>query len=98
MKKYSFLFKPLFFIFNLCFATWLVLSIEKIKPSDFGKHKSIFERTPKLKTVSPGDKTYLKDLFARYKTGVIDSLRFEKELDNFVSPVEEPQMGQLTEK
>ena len=43
MKKYNFLFKPVFFIFNLLFATWLVLKIEEIKPSDFSKRPSFFK-------------------------------------------------------
>lgn len=44
MKKYNFLFKPVFFIFNLLLATWLVLEIEKIKPSDFSKRPSFFKQ------------------------------------------------------
>ena len=43
MKKYNFLFKPLFFIFSLVFATWLVLYIEKIHPSDLGSLGHMFE-------------------------------------------------------
>ena len=48
MKKYNFLFKPLFFIFNLLLATWLVLEIEKIKPSDFSKRPSFFKNKTAL--------------------------------------------------
>jgi hypothetical protein len=98
MKNYSFLLKPLFFIFNLLFATWLVLFIEKLKPSDFGKHKSIFESAPKPKTVSEGDKHFLKNLVISYKLGKIDSLTLEKELDRFVSPLTEPATKEITEK
>jgi hypothetical protein len=47
MKKYNFLFKPLFFIFSLVFATWLVLYIEKISPSDFGRYEYLFNSEPK---------------------------------------------------
>jgi hypothetical protein len=98
MKKYSFLLKPTFFIFNLLFATWLVLFIEKLKPSDFGKHKSIFESAPKPKTVTQDDKHFLKNLILSYKQGKIDSLTLEKELDRFVSPLSEPVVKEITEK
>jgi hypothetical protein len=89
MRKYSFLFKPLFFIFNLLFATWLVLAIEKVKPSDFGAYKSIFENNTRVRVVTKNDKTYLKDLITKYKRGMLDSLTLEKELDKFVAPVTE---------
>lgn len=42
-EGYAFLVKPIFFIGSLLFATWLVLYIEKIKPSDLGKYESIFK-------------------------------------------------------
>jgi len=86
MKKYKFLFKPLLFIFNLLFATWLVLKIEKIKPSDFGKHKSVFYSGPKPRTVSQDDKEYLKKLFIDYKSGLIDSVKLEEHINKFLSP------------
>lgn len=63
MKKYNFLFKPLFFIFNLLLATWIVLEIEKIKPSDFSKRPSFFkDETPLVcatcgSVISQTDKT-----------------------------------------
>jgi hypothetical protein len=87
MKKYKFLLKPLFFIFNLLFATWLVLKIEKIKPSDFGKHKSIFYSEPKPRIVSLDDKEYIKQLFEDYKRGELDSLKLEEHINAFLSPV-----------
>jgi len=63
MKKYKFLLKPIFFIINLLFATWLILKIEKLNPSDFGKYRSIFEKTAPLpKNVAPYDKYYIKKL------------------------------------
>ena len=37
MKKFDFLIKPVFFTCNLVFATWLVLTIDRIEPSDFGQ-------------------------------------------------------------
>lgn len=53
MNKYSFLLKPLFFIFSLVFATWLTLFIERLQPSDFGKYEYIFSSEPKPVTKAP---------------------------------------------
>jgi hypothetical protein len=89
MKKYKFVLKPLFFIFNLLFATWLVLKIEKIQPSDFGEYKSIFYSGPKPKMVTLSDKQYLKNLCVGFKNGEIDSLKLEQQLVKFLSPPEE---------
>jgi hypothetical protein len=86
MKKYKFLFKPIFFIINLIFATWLVLTIEKIKPSDFGEHKKFFEAPPAPRVVTKEDKEYLRSLALEFKYGLIDSLKFEKSLDQFLAP------------
>jgi hypothetical protein len=86
MKKYKFLLKPLFFVFNLLFATWLVLAIERIEPSDFGKHKSLFEPAVRPRTVSGADKPYLIKLFTEYKKGLIDSSTLNKKLDEFLLP------------
>jgi hypothetical protein len=93
MKKYKFLLKPLFFVFNLLFATWLVLAIERIQPSDFGRHKSLFEPAVRPRTVSSADKQYLLKLFTEYKRGFIDSNTLNKKLDEFLSPA-----GQVSEK
>jgi hypothetical protein len=38
----QFLFKPLFYIFSLCTGTYLVLLIEKLKPSDIEPHNGLF--------------------------------------------------------
>jgi hypothetical protein len=84
MKNYAFLFKPLFFIFNLVFATWLVLAIERLKPSDFGSYRSVFEPPQKPKTVSKADKPFLKKLITDYKTGKIDSAALEEQLNRFL--------------
>ncbi|MCW3076746.1 MAG: hypothetical protein JWO32_1355, partial [Bacteroidetes bacterium] len=83
MKNYRFILKPLFFIFNLLFATWLVLKIEKIEPSDFGEYKSIFYKGAMPKMVTQKDKQYLKNLCSEYKNGKIDSLKLEKQLEDF---------------
>lgn len=86
MKQYKFLLKPLFFIFNLVFATWLVLKIEKIQPSDFGEHKSIFESAPKPRIVTQEDKKYLTTLALEFKYGLIDSTTLDKKLKKFLDP------------
>lgn len=89
MKHYKFLAKPIFFIFNLVFATWLVLKIEKIKPSDFGEHKSIFSTAPKPRIITRSDKMVLKTLFLEFKYGLIDTAQLDKKLDQFLAPPEE---------
>jgi hypothetical protein len=84
MKDYSFLKKPVFFIFNLIFATWLVLAIEQIQPSDFGNGASFFLPPPRPKKVTEADKPYLRKLASDFRSGKIDSLTLEKELEEFV--------------
>ncbi|MGZ3862276.1 MAG: hypothetical protein ACXVPN_12180 [Bacteroidia bacterium] len=84
IKKYKFLFKPLFFVFNLLFATWLVLKVEKITPSDFGRYKSLFDDSPEL---SPGQfyaKQYIKNMCRDYKAGRLDSTNLEKEINKLL--------------
>ncbi|MGZ3931907.1 MAG: hypothetical protein ACXVP0_11180 [Bacteroidia bacterium] len=83
MDSYKFLTKPLFFIFNMVFATWLVLEIEKIKPSDFGRYESFFKTGPDQNDINRKNKVYLKQLFSEYKSGVIDSTKLEQRLDEF---------------
>lgn len=98
MKNYKFILKPLFFIFNLVFATWLVLQIEKIKPSDFGEYKSIFYTGPKPKFVTQADKHYLKKLCTEYKRGTIDSLKLEKSLEDFLTADEDKVAANVASK
>lgn len=81
MESYKFLFKPMFFIFNLLFATWLVLEIEKLRPSDFGKYESFFKSGPDRKQISRENKAFLKYLFAQYKAGKLDSTAFERQIE-----------------
>jgi hypothetical protein len=81
MKNYSFLFKPVFFLFNLIFATWLVFKIEAIAPSDFGKYKSLFEDPPGSMGYK---KKQLKKLFVDYKIGKLDSIQLEKRLETYL--------------
>lgn len=81
MKNYSFLFKPIFFLFNLIFATWLVFKIEAISPSDFGKYKSLFEDPPG----SPAyKKKQLKKIITDFKAGKLDSLQLERKLETYL--------------
>lgn len=86
MKKYKFLLKPLFFIFNLLFATWLVIKIEKLSPSDFGRHKSLFEKPgPPLREIPVYDKYFIMKLAEDYKKGIIDKKIFEQELNKYLA-------------
>jgi hypothetical protein len=93
MKKYKFLFKPLFFILCLLFASWLVIKIEKISPSDFGKYRSLFENEePKPKKHAEckgkecilGNKDELKKICGEFNYGLTDSLAFDKKLEEFM--------------
>jgi hypothetical protein len=83
MKKYTFLLKPIFFIFNLVFATWLVLKIEQIQPSDFGKYKSVFD-APTKQDRNKAKKEKLQKLLADYKSKKIDLAFLERELQQMV--------------
>jgi hypothetical protein len=85
MKKYKFLVKPVFFIFNLLFATWLVLKIEKLSPSDFGRYERLFEPAElRPDNIPLYDKYYLKKLAEDYRSGKIDSAMFDLQLDLFI--------------
>lgn len=84
MEKYTFLGKPFFFICSLIFATWLVLKIEQISPSDFGKHKSLFERKA-VKSIPQNSKHNLKIIFYKYKDGLIDSNQLDQQLEEFLT-------------
>ena len=83
IKKYRFLLKPAFFIFNLLFSTWLVFQIEQISPSDFGRYKYIFEpqrKTPPLF----GRKQEIRKLCNEYKAGLLDSTQLESKLSKIM--------------
>lgn len=97
MKNYKFLLKPIFFIINLVIATVLVLAIEKLKPSDFGAHKTLFDPAPPPRIVTPEDKGFLKSLATDYKNGVIDSLTLDKKLQEYLE-VPEDAKEELTQK
>jgi hypothetical protein len=83
MKKFKFLLKPAFFIFNLLFASWLVLGIEKIKPAHLGKYRTLFENVndPSIEQ----KKKMLMKLCKEYRSGAIDSLHFSKAFDALVT-------------
>lgn len=83
MKNYSFLLKPLFYIFTLVFSTWMVLAIEKISPSDFGDYKSLFEDRRSEGYPFEYHKQNLRQLFLEYKHSEIDSIQMEQKLDSF---------------
>jgi hypothetical protein len=83
MKRYQFLIKPIFFIFSVFFAAWLTLKIEKLSPSNFGSYKSLFEKQPQIIKLSGHCRTSLKKLFFKYKSGLIDSVGLDQELEKF---------------
>ena|ERR1041385_30146 len=84
MTEYKFLLKPLFFIFNLIFATWLVLKIEQVQPSDFGRYRSIFESKAQLNPEKLQQKKYLENIFSQYKHGALDSLQVAAKLEKYL--------------
>ena len=85
MKTYTFLFKHMFFMFSLLVASWLVLKIEKLRPSDFGKEKYLFE-DEQVVSVSKYDEQYLKKLFLEYKFGIINSRQLDEKINLFLNP------------
>jgi hypothetical protein len=94
MKKYKFLIKPLFFIFNLLFATWLVIKIERLEPSDFGRYKSLFEKPdPVFKTLPVYDKNYIMKLSEDYKSGIINKKIFELELSKYLNDINKKKLN-----
>jgi hypothetical protein len=80
MKQYTFLLKPVLFIFNLVFATWMVFAIEKIRPSDFGRYGDLFNTDPPSALKFLNKKAVLK-LCKDYKAGLIDSTELEKRVN-----------------
>jgi hypothetical protein len=85
MTKYAFLYKPLFFIFSLFFASALVLYIEKLEPSDFGRYKEIFESGPRKKRVSEADLPWLTNIAYDFKKGKLDTVMLQSKLREFVT-------------
>ena len=81
MKNYTFLLKPIFFIFNLIFATWLVFKIETISPSDFGKYKSLFDDPPGSLSYR---KKNLTKLIVDFKKGALDSVQLDQKIEKYL--------------
>jgi hypothetical protein len=85
MVKYTFLIKPLFFMFNLLFATWLVFKIEKMSPSDFGRYKYFFDKAEPSATIHTNEIKSLKRICDEYRAGKIDSITLEQKLTKFLN-------------
>jgi len=84
LRKYKFLIKPVFFIFNLLFSTWLVFQIEKVRPSDFGKYRywlEIPDRTP----IDIARKRDIKKLCDEYKASHLASIQLQNKIDKIIS-------------
>jgi hypothetical protein len=80
MRKFRFIIKPVFYILSLVFATWLVITIEKVSPSDFNSSK---DKTNEKMVVPPEiqqDKIFLENLCKAYRAGTIDSSELGKRL------------------
>jgi len=84
MKKYKFIIKPLLFVFNLLFATWLVFAIEAIKPTDFGRYEYLFEDPPVVKTRKQ-KKEHLIRISSEYKKGIIDTTELVRQIDMYLA-------------
>jgi hypothetical protein len=105
MKRYKFLIKPLFYIFCLTGSSYMVLVIEKISPSDFSKHQTLFISTPKniqaVQVKYDRNKDYLKSICFDYKYGVIDSATLDEKLNQFlygtdIQPQPAPQIASIS--
>lgn len=103
-KKWDFLFQPVFFIASLIFATTLVLYIEKLSPSDFGKYQDVLQDRPKQEVkktmesklkITPAPSQFrqqcLKKICKDYKAGKIDSIGLDQEIKKFFEGIEVPQ-------
>ncbi len=104
MKRYKFLIKPLFYIFSLTASSYMVLVIEKVSPSDFGKHQSLFVTEPSKPASTQlvkydSRKELLKSICFDYKYGIIDSAAVETRISTFLSglpPAPDPQIAAVT--
>lgn len=93
MIHYKFLIKPIFYISSLLFSSWVVLQIEKLSPSDFGRYKALFGGETRLQPVPSFNKQYLIKLCSNYKTGKIDSVQFDKQLQKLLDYMYVPKIG-----
>lgn len=85
MKEKMLILRPLFFIFNLIFATWIVFQIEAVSPSDFGKYRSLFEGPPAFTPEKMGEKQFLKKVCSDYKKGKLDSTEVDLLLNRYLT-------------
>lgn len=81
MKQLASLIKPLLFIAQLLIASWLVLYIEKLQPSDFGRYKSLFvnERKSLLEK-----RLEAHEVLFEFKQNRLDSLQAIHKLDSLL--------------
>lgn len=61
----------------------MVLQIEKLSPSDFGRHGSLFEHKKEKETL-PAGKHAIKKLYKEYRNGLVDSVTFHKRLEKYI--------------
>jgi hypothetical protein len=85
MNNYKFLRKPFFFLFNLLFATWLVLKIEEIKPTDFGRNRKFFEPAPQPRIVTIKDRDFLLQMANDYAKDRLDSTALRLKIEAFLT-------------
>lgn len=95
MKNYKFLVKPILFIFNLIFATWLVFAIESVTPSDFGRYGYLFEDPPAL-TTKKLKKEHLIRICADYKAGKLDTSDLVERIDMYLALPETTSISLIT--
>lgn len=85
MRQYNFLWKPFFFICSLLFATWLVITVEKVSPSDLGVEQPSKDAVEPVSADLLKRREYLKQLCDQYKAGAIDSTEVNKRLLFFLT-------------
>lgn len=88
MINYKFLIKPIFYISSLLFSSWVVLQIEKLNPSDFGRYKRLFGSGEEVQPSLNLNKQYLIKLYSNYKEGKIDSAKFDQQLQKFLDDMQ----------
>jgi len=92
MNNYKFLRKPFFFLFNLLFATWLVLKIEQIKPTDFGRNRNFFEPAPQPRIVTIKDRAFLLQMANDYAKDKLDSAALRLKIEAYLTVPDKNEM------
>lgn len=92
MNNYKFLRKPFFFLFNLLFATWLVLKIEQIKPTDFGRNTNFFEPAPQPRIVTIKDRAFLLQIANDYAEDRLDSTALRLKIEAYLTVPDKKEM------